>query len=237
MAEEIKKEKENKKGGKGSFILGLLVVLLAITGAVFLISTGVGQIRRLTDNEKQKKEYESYLYPIATLDVNTFDDITGADMKELICSSVLSLLEQDSNSPYDFEFVEGEVSGMGIPQETVEKAFVSLFGTEVKPVHQSVECSTCIFTYQSQAKRYVIPITSYDAAYTPKVLSIKKTAEGSVELLTGYIAYGDWQKNEAGGYEQPEPSKYRKITLRNSDKGYYISAIQNAESPTKNNSR
>ncbi len=233
MSEEIIKEKENKKGGKGSFILGLLVVLLAIVGAVFLIGTGVGQLRSLTGSEKQKKEYEEYLSPVATLDINTFDDITGADMKELICSAILSLLEQDGNSPYDFEFVEGDISGMGIPQETVEEAFIALFGTEVKPVHQSVECSTCIFTYQSQTKRYVIPITSYDPAYAPKVLSIKKAAEGSVELLTGYIAYGDWQKSETGGYEQPEPSKYRKITLRKTDKGYYISAIQNAESPTK----
>ena len=233
MSEEIIKEKENKKGGKGSFILGLLVVLLAVVGIVFLVSTGIGHIRNLTGSEKQKKEYEEYLSPVATLDISPFDDITGADMKELICSSILSLLEQDGNSPYDFDFVEGDISGMGIPQETVEEAFVALFGTEVKPVHQSVECSTCIFTYQSQSKRYVIPITSYDTAYTPKVLSIKKTSEGSVELLTGYIAYGDWQKNEAGGYEQPEPSKYRKITLRKTDKGYYISAIQNAESPTK----
>ena len=234
MSEEIINEKKNKKSGKGSFILGLLVVLLAVAGLIFLVSTGISQLGRLTGSENQKKEYEKYLSPVATLDISPFDDITGADMKELICSSILSLLEQNSNSPYDFEFVEGEVSGMGIPQETVEKAFDSLFGSEVKPVHQSVECSTCIFTYQSQSKRYVIPITSYDTAYTPKVLSIKKTAEGSVELLTGYIAYGDWQKSESGGYEQPEPSKYRKITLRNTDsKGYYISAIQNAESPTK----
>ena len=115
MSEKSINEKENKKGGKGSFILGLSVVLLAVAGLVFLISAGVGQLHKLSDSEKQKKEYEEYLSPVATLDISPFDDITGADMKELICSSILSLLEQDSNSPYDFEFVEGEVSGMGIP--------------------------------------------------------------------------------------------------------------------------
>ena len=228
--EKIKKE---KRGGKGTFALGLAIILLALVGAGFLISVGIGQIKNHTGDSKEKAEYEDYLYPVATLDINTFDDVTGADMKDLICSSILSLLDDSDNSPYDFEFVEGEVSGMGIPQKTVEKAFKELFGTEVKPIHQSVECSTCIFTYQSQAKRYVIPVTGYDPAYIPKVLEINKTGEGAVELLAGYVSFGDWEKSEDGEFTSPEPAKYRKITLRKADKGYYISAIQNADAPDK----
>ncbi|MCQ2470502.1 MAG: hypothetical protein MJ147_00515 [Clostridia bacterium] len=223
---------KKKKDRKGAFALGLVIILLAVIGAGFLVNTGISQIHKLTDNEKEKKEYTSYLSPVVTLDVNPFDDITGADMKDLICSSILSLLDDGEKSPYEFEFVEGEVSGMGIPQKTVEEAFKALFGTEVKPVHQSVECSTCIFTYQSQQQRYIIPVTGYDPAYVPEIAGINKTKEGSIELLTGYISYGDWSKAE-GKFESPEPSKYRKITLRKADKGYYISAIQNAEASNK----
>lgn len=225
MSEDNKKTKKDRKG---SFALGLVIILLAVIGAGFLVNAGVGQIKKFADDDKEKKGFSSYLYPVVTLDVSPFDDITGADMKDLICSSILSLLDDSENSPYDFEFVEGDVSGMGIPQKTVEEAFKSLFGTEVKPVHQSVECSTCIFTYQSQEQRYIIPVTGYDPAYVPEIIDINKTKEGSVELLTGYISYGDWNKTD-GKYESPEPSKYRKITLRNADDKYYISAIQNTE--------
>lgn len=239
LIKEKKTQKANapqKQKSKGAFVLGIAIIILALIGAGFLISTGIGQISKHSGNDKSKAEYEDFLYPVVTLDPKPFDDVTGADMDDLICSAILSLLTGSENNPYDFEFVEGENSGMGIPQETVEEAFAALFGTEVKPVHQSVECSTCIFTYQSAARRYVIPITSYDPAYVPEVISISKTGE-VIELLTGYIAYGDWETNENNDFVSPEPAKYRKITLRRSDKGYYISAIQNAEAPKAENNK
>ena len=163
------------------------------------------------------------------LDPDTFDDVTKADMDDLLTSSILSLLTDSENNPYNFEFVEGTTSGLAIPQATVEEAFVKLFGSEVKPAHHSVECSTCIFEYQSASKRYVIPITGYDPAYTPKVIDLKKTKEGTVELTVGYIAYNDWETDEAEDFTSPEPAKYRKITLRRADSEYYVSAIQNTE--------
>lgn len=222
------KKKKSKKKNKGAFILGVVIIVFAFIGVISAVSFGVGKLSDLSPNDKAKKEYEDFLYPVVTLDPKTFDDITGADMDDLICSAILSLLTDSENNPYDFEFVEGEISGMGIPQKKVEEAFATLFGKEVKPVHQSVECSTCIFTYQSNAKRYVVPITSYDPAYMPQVLKISKSND-VVELVVGYIAYGDWEKNESNDFISPEPAKYRKITLRRSDKGYYVSAIQNSE--------
>ena len=58
---------------------------------------------------------------------------------------------------------------------------------------------------------------------------LKKTREGTIELTVGYIAYNDWAADENNDFSQPEPAKYRKITLRRSDSGYYVSAIQNAD--------
>ncbi len=226
--------KPEKKNYKGALAVGIIIIIFALIGMGFLISTIAGQISKNSGNDKSEAEYEDFLYPVVTLDPKTFDDITGADMEDLLCSAILSLLTESDNNPYDFEFVEGENSGMGIPQAIVEEAFAKLFGTEVKPVHQSVECSTCIFTYQSAAQRYVVPITGYDPAYVPEVIEISETGE-TVELLTGYIAYGDWEKNENNDFVQPEPAKYRKITLRRSDKGCYVSSIQNAEAVANEN--
>ncbi len=223
-------KKEIKEKSKGTFVLGLVIIILAVTGLGFLINSGIGEIKKHTNNSSEKAEYEKLLYPVIMLDPDTFDDITGADMEDLICSSILSVITDEENNPYNYEFVEGDVSGLGISSETVEKAFRKLYGTEVTPVHQSVECSTCIFEYQPAAKRYVIPITGYDPAYTPRVFQINKTKEGNVEVLTGYIAYGDIEKNENGEISEPEPAKYRKITLRKDKTGYYVSSIQNADS-------
>ncbi len=217
-----------EKGKKRYFILGILIVCLAVVGVGFLGSMTVDSLKDVFNNEKKKSEYESYLYPVVMLDPQPFDDVTNGDMEDLLNASILSLLSDNENSPHDFQFVEGETSGLAIPQETVELAFSTLFGNEVTPVHQSVECSTCVFEYQSAAGRYVIPLTGYDPAYLPDVIEIDKSGEGTIALTVGYVAYGDWQVSE-NQFTQPEPSKYRKITLREADGSFYISAIQNAE--------
>ena len=218
-----------KKGSGAAFIVGIIIVCLALAGTFFLGRLGYEKIKTLTDNSEEKQQFETYLYPVIMLDPDTFDDITNADMDDLLCSSILSLLADSENNPYTFDFVEGQTSGLAIPQETVEEAFIKLFGAEVKPAHHSVECSTCIFEYQSAAKRYVIPITGYDPAYTPKVIDMKKSKEGNVELTVGYIAYNDWETDDKTDFNSPEPAKYRKITLRRGDSDYYVSAIQNAD--------
>ncbi|MBQ8784247.1 MAG: hypothetical protein IJZ57_10815 [Clostridia bacterium] len=229
MSQEKNRVKKKGRGHKGAFALGLVIVCFALVGVVSLVMYAVGGVQTLFNNEAQKSEYEDFLYPVVMLDPEVFDDVTTADMSDLLAASILSLLSQEENSPYNFEFVEGETSGLAIPEETVNKAFSQLFGTDIQPEHKSVECSTCVFEYQNSAARYVIPLTGYDPAYLPDVLEIDKTREGAVALIVGYVAYGDWQVNEDNEYTQPEPSKYRKITLRETDSGYYVSAIQNAD--------
>lgn len=230
MAEEITDKSLPKKKKRGGFFaLGIVIICFALVGAVFLGGLAVGGIKSLGGKEKKKEEYEKFLYPVVMLDPDVFDDVTNANMEDLLNAAILSVLTSDESSPYDFDFVEGETSGMAVPQETVEKAFSALFGTDVTPVHQSVECSTCVFEYQSAAKRYIIPITGYDPAYSPRVEDIKKSKEGAIELTVGYIAYGDWEVNEDKNFVKTEPAKYRKITLRQTDSGYYVSAIQNAD--------
>lgn len=229
MSQENTNNNKKISGNKGAFALGIVIICFALVGIVSLVMYAVGGIQSVLSNDAQKSEYEKFLYPVVMLDPQVFDDVTTADMSDLLAASILSLLSDEENSPYDFEFVEGETSGLAIPAETVDKAFVSLFGTDIQPDHRSVECSTCVFEYQSASARYVIPLTGYDPAYLPQIVEIDKNREGSVSLLVGYVAFGDWQVNEDNEYAQPEPSKYRRVTLRETDSGYYVSAIQNAD--------
>ena len=45
------------------------------------------------------------------------------------------------------------------------------------------------------------------------------------------LAAEAWAQDEAGNFIQPEPSKYVKVTLRESSNGYYISAMQATDAP------
>ena len=51
MAEDTSQKAVTKKkrSGRGAFILGLILICLAAVGAVFLISTGVSAVKKLTD--------------------------------------------------------------------------------------------------------------------------------------------------------------------------------------------
>lgn len=229
MSQENMEIKKKSRSRKGSFALGLVIICFAVIGIVSVVMYAVGGMQTLFNQETQKAEYEDFLYPVVMLDPEVFDDVTAADMEDLLAASILSLLSEDESNPHDFPFVEGEVSGLAIPEKTVNEAFADLFGTDIKPEHRSVECSTCVFEYQSAAARYVIPLTGYDPAFLPDVIEIDKNREGSVALTVGYVAYGDWSVNEENSFAQPEPAKYRKITLRKTESGYYVSAIQNAD--------
>ena len=66
--------------------------------------------------------------------------------------------------------------------------------------------------------------------YTPKVTEIDKTSN-TIVLTVGYLAGEAWAQDSAGNFIQPEPSKYVKITLRENDNGYYISAMQAKDAP------
>ena len=45
------------------------------------------------------------------------------------------------------------------------------------------------------------------------------------------ISGDGWEQDARGNYVEPAPSKYLKVTLRVSDDGYFISAMQNTDAP------
>ncbi len=213
---------------KWAFPLGLVVVLLAVVGLVFIILLGVDGIQKISDNSKQKKAYESFLLPIVMNDPDTFDDITQADMEQLLDSTIWSLIKKNVETD-KYEYFEDKLL---IPQKDVEKQFAKMFGTEVKPVHQTISGSEYQFEYDKAKQAYKIPVFGMENTYTPKVLKIEKKSSAIV-LTVGYISGSEWTQDEHGKMVEPDPSKYVKVTLRAKGNSNYVSAIQSADPPEK----
>lgn len=216
------------KKNKWAFPLGLVIVLFAVIGMVFLILLGVKGIQNISENSKEKQEYEKFLLPIVMNDPDTFDDITQANMGQLLDSTIWSLLKKNVETD-KYEYVDDKLL---LPQKDVEKQFANLFGTEVKPAHQTIDGSEYQFEYDKTLQGYKIPITGMENTYTPKVLDIKDKSN-AVMLTVGYISGSDWKQDEHGKMIEPDPSKYVKITLREKDNSYYVSAIQATDAPEK----
>lgn len=218
--------KKHKGTHKAAFPVGVAITVLALVGlasVIVLLSTG---IKNLAAKSKDYSEYNKLLTPVVLIDPSGFDDITKADMSELIEMSIWAILKSDI-SPDTYAVGEG---GIIIPEKDVGEQFKKLFGTEVTPVHATVEGYEYEFTYDADAKTYTIPITGIVPIYTPKVID-KKESAGKVVLTVALTAGEAWQQGADGSMIEPDPDKYIRVTLRTQDGVQFISAIQATTTP------
>ena len=207
-----KKKRTHKQGHTGSFFLGLILLLLAAFGAYQAVHLTVEKVNAVRGGSARYTEYEEFLEPFVAVDPAVFDDVSGAEQTDLLDAAISALIFT-SDRMNTYEVFEGEVTGLLVPQADVEKYFVKLFGKEVQMHHQSVTDSFYNVIYNSERASYIIPITSVDPTYTPKVYDSERTGN-SVTLTVGYIIGSEWAQLERGSYVAPEPAKYMKITLR-----------------------
>ncbi len=218
---------QTKKRSPLSFIVGIVVIVLAVTGIFSIIGSVTDKI---DDSVKQQdalkyEEFEKFVAPIIMYDPDTFDDISLANTQQLISIAIWSIL--DSNpEPDKYEYTDG---GMLMPKKEVEDKFKSLFGADVKWTHETVDGGGIYFTYSESQKAYIIPITGVTPIYTPEILDISERPS-TVILTVGYLASTDWAQDSEGNMVSPEPSKIMKITLgKNSDESYFVRAVQSAD--------
>ncbi len=218
--------RKHKGSHKLAFPIGCIVVLLAVIGLVTVVLSAVNGIDTAIDKSKNYEEYEKILTPVVLIDPDTFDDITKADMSQLLEISIWSLLKSDIN-PETFESTE---NGLSIPKSAVEEEFKDLFGTEVTPVHATIDGYALEFVYDASSETYTVPLTGVTPIYTPKVID-KTTSSDTLVLTVACLAGDAWEQGENGDMVEPTPDKYIKITLREKDDNLYISAIQNTTTP------
>lgn len=224
--------KSNKKSGKKNklaFPLGIIASILAVIGLITVIKFSTDSIKNLTDNTADKKKYAEMLTPVVMFDPDPFDDLTQADVSQLLNSAVWALLMSEDGAD-KYPYSEGENFGIVVPQADIEKFFVSLFGTEIDiaSMHSSIDMSEYDITYDAALKSYILPITGVESAYTPKIYDIDKQGS-SLVLTVGYIGNKAWVQIDDGEYSAPEPDKYMKITLRERSGGMYVSSIQSTD--------
>ncbi len=220
--------KTRKGQNKFAFPLGLVIIIFAVVGVIFAVGAGVDGVKKLTDNSGKKLEYETMLIPVVMYDPNMFDDVSAANIDQLTVCAVWGVIKDEDIYPGRYE--TDDQGNIMIPAQDVEKKFAELFGTDVVPTHIGVKGNFDEFTFNEQSRCYLVTSAGTVPIYTPKVTEIDKTSN-TVVLTVGYLAAEAWAQDSAGNFIQPEPSKYVKITLRENNSGYYISAMQATDAP------
>lgn len=217
-----------KKRSPLNFIVGLTVVILTVIGFISVADFVYGKIQVTANKARQEQEqvYEDFISPVIMNDPDTFDDITKANLQQLLSIAIWSVIDSGAD-PEKYEYTDG---GMLMPQKEVEDEFLSLFGSEVAISHGTVDGGEgVIFSYSKKKQCYIIPITGIMPIYLPDVRQADEK-ENSVVLTVGYLASADWVQDSEGNMVPPEPGKYMKITLgKNSDGTFFVKAIQNID--------
>ena len=229
-----KKEKERQRDereriypDKLSFMLGLIVLIFAVIGIVLMVWNGVRYINETNDTGSEYADYNAFLAPVAAVDPDAFDDITAASREQLLNAAIWSILNLET-TPDTYSYSGGF---MLIPSADVESAYITMFGRETiqSLTHTTIQGYNCTFTYDSTAKVYKIPVTTIMPIYTPQVTEVKKSGT-SLVVTVNYLAAESWAKDDEGNLIAPEPDKVMKITLRELEGSYYISAVQTVSS-------
>lgn len=222
----VPKKRKKKRAHPWAFWLGLVISILTLIGLVTVVLAGVDTVKRITVKAKNIDEYNKMLVPVVMNDPDMFDDVSKADMSQLLDISIWSILRGDL-SPDKYEYIE---NNMIIPEDDVTAEYTRLFGTEVPPVHATVSGYGYEFSYNAAEKTYSIPLTGIEPTYTPRVTDVDKKSN-TIVLTVAYIAGNGWAQDAQGNMIAPEPDKYVKVTLREADGNYYISAMQMTSAP------
>ena len=222
-------QEKKPRRSAGSLIVGVIVILLAAYGVYQLASMGVSWYR--TRNAEKENADTALLYdyiiPAAAIDVSPFEDVTAADMRELVEMSVWAVL----NSGLDPTQYQYSSDALMLPEAQVTAAFIRFFGTERTIQHVTVEGYGYQFTYDAAGHVYQIPLTTITPLYTPVITETEYKGDSTV-LTVGYLNAALYETDSVTGQlKTPEPDKYVKVTLRAASTGTYISSIRSLGVP------
>lgn len=210
----------NKKKKIGSFIIGLIVLALAITGAVSIVRVVADRFFSAEEETVDYSGYAEFLTWVVGVDPDSFSDITKADKEALLNIAICTLLTDDTKTG-DYNVTE---KGLVVPAEDVEGYYLKMFGPDVEIVHSSVMGYGYEFTYDATAQTYTVPLTGVTPPFTVRIESVEKTG-GLAILRVGYVGTNNIEVQADGTISATQPDKYADITLKETETGYNLISV------------
>lgn len=203
-----------------SFLIGLIVLALAVTGVVSIVNFALDKVAEKNNETEDYSAYADFLTWVVGVDPDSFTDITKADKNTLLNIALCTLLTDDVQTG---EYAVTE-KGMIVPAEDVEAYYLKMFGADVEIVHSSVVGYGYEFTYDATAKTYTVPLTGVTPPFSVRIDSVEKTG-GFVVLRVGYVGTNNIEVNPDGTLTATQPDKYADITLKETEKGFNLISL------------
>jgi len=201
---------KHKRTHKWAFPLGLLIVVLAVVGAVSLIGTAMRGVQNWIDNPAERRNYEAFLANVVARAPDPFDAPEHArNPAQLVDIALWSLLRRYDNTPADFSM--DDYGNLVVPQQAVADMYRALFGIDL-PHYAVLVDDVYAFLFDSQQQVFLVPFAGELVVYVPRVTNINRVG-GAVELVVEYLLYGDTNLDDYNRQQELVPVRTMIIRL------------------------
>lgn len=203
-------------------LLGALVCILVVIGLFSVISGGIRMTAKLFDDTEERLAFEQRLQVLVSLDPEPFDSLENANRTRLLHAAIWTVVQQNHDSLDTYE--RDDIGAMYLPTLDIDRVVTSLYGPDFHFTYDTFTDNGLTFEYVPEKSAYLLPITSVNGLYAPRVVSIKNEGHGVKRVTVGYLdLYGNGEM--VFDPAKLEPSKYLDYMFTKTDGEYYLSAI------------
>lgn len=211
-------------------VLGAVVCLLVVVGAVSIVRGGVSLVARAFDDSDLMAEFEQRLSTLVALDPLPFDSLDQANQNTLLNAAIWASIDTTNN-----EYERDENGQMYLPTVDIDRTAAALYGPDFHFTYETFEDHYMTFTYVPEKQAYLIPVTSSIGDYYPRVTRIQREWGGVRRVTVGYCSPFS-QTGEFSPTASLEPVKYQDYLFQKDGDNYYLYAIVESESQVTSSS-
>jgi len=223
------RKKQKRRRSRKAYAAGVLVVILALVGALTII---VGIVRAGADivtNRREKESWERFVLPVVMMNLQAFDNPSEIDNKYIQMTSLWATLLNNSLEKFD----TNDFGFLIIRASEVDIQCARLFGKDITIQHGEIDFLEFGdgYIYEPEHNVYIVNVAAITQVYTATVEEIEKV-DAEILLTVGYIPPGSmWEMSLDGSTYQPDPVKYMEYVIRRDEGGtYYIGALRQLSS-------
>lgn len=212
-------------------MLGLLVAVLAIIGALSLLGTGVGAVAKLFDDTAQRQEYEDKLEGLVLFDPLPFsglENLNDLTLREAAIWGCVYQLQENGGGLENFA-TDPETDQLMLPSVEVDAYLAKLLGPGFKLNHSSFEMieDQMFIEFDETSQCYLIPITGSVGYYRATVTRLFKRS-GTLHVTVGYIPIAAADDSIVSS-SSDTPTKYMDYLFERQNGSWYLTGLTDSE--------
>lgn len=220
-----REEQARKSRRRNRQLLGLVLAVLIVVGAISIIRSGIQLAGTLMDNTDEKSAYEYRIAPMVWFDLLPFENPNQIDENSLKEVIIFGLIDNMGK-----EIQHDENGSAIVPVLEVDRYAANLFGPDFTFSTPHAEFTSVTqgihYQYNDSLKAYIVAGTGIELMYAPTVVDVKHESGGVVRVIVGYVSTKTKEGNLLPTLDYKHPVRYMDYMFQRNGSEYYLFAMR-----------